>query len=41
VLECADALYLDGVISAQWVEGGNEADLAAGPFAGMITVEPR
>ena len=41
-LGCADALYLDGVISALWAAGaGRDADLAKGPFAGVITVSRR
>jgi uncharacterized protein YigE (DUF2233 family) len=42
-LQCNDALYLDGVISALWAEGaGRDGDLdAKGPFAGVITVEPK
>jgi Phosphodiester glycosidase len=41
-LKCPDALYLDGVISALWAEGaGRDADLEKGPFAGVLTAEPR
>lgn len=41
-LGCADALYLDGVISALWaVDAGRDADLDKGPFAGVITATPR
>lgn len=40
-LGCPDALYLDGVISGQWVDGGSTADLSTGPFAGVLVVDPR
>ena len=41
-LDCPDALYLDGVISALWAkDSGREADLQLGPFAGVITASPR
>lgn len=42
-LECDDALYLDGVISALWAEGaGRDGDLdGKGPFAGIISASPR
>ena len=41
-LDCPDALYLDGVISALWAkDAGREADLGLGPFAGVITASPR
>jgi uncharacterized protein YigE (DUF2233 family) len=42
-LGCADALYLDGVISALWApDAGRDEDLSErGPFAGIITAQPR
>lgn len=41
-LECPDALYLDGVISALWAaDSGRDADLEKGPFAGVITAIKR
>jgi uncharacterized protein YigE (DUF2233 family) len=41
-LDCPNALYLDGVISALWAkDAGREADLSLGPFAGVITASPR
>jgi uncharacterized protein YigE (DUF2233 family) len=42
-LGCADALYLDGVISALWApDAGRDDDLTnRGPFAGIITASPR
>jgi len=39
-LGCADALYLDGVISRLWEPGGGEA-APAGEFGGMISVHER
>lgn len=41
-LRCADALYLDGFISALWAaEAGRDSDLEKGPFAGIVTATPR
>ena len=42
-LECNDALYLDGVISALWAAGaGRDGDLdGKGPFAGVITAQEK
>lgn len=39
-LGCADALYLDGVISGLTVEG-SDVDEDTGPFAAAIVVEPK
>lgn len=39
-LGCPDALYLDGIISGQWVEG-LELDRDTGPFAAVITATLR
>lgn len=41
-LHCRDALFLDGVISAMWVDGGvRDAELDKGPFAGVIHASPK
>jgi uncharacterized protein YigE (DUF2233 family) len=41
-LDCPDALYLDGAISALWAkEAGREADLEKGPFAGIVSARRR
>jgi uncharacterized protein YigE (DUF2233 family) len=41
-LGCADALYLDGTISALWTAGaGLDAELDKGPFAAVLSAEPR
>jgi uncharacterized protein YigE (DUF2233 family) len=41
-LDCPDALYLDGAISALWAkDAGREAELEKGPFAGILSARQR